>query len=195
MFRSIRFALIIPLVFLTMLVNVPVASAVTDAPSNSSLSEEMLDTYCKMHGNRGVVLLPGRTAYDWKCETPDRKLIGINMDAVCSENNKRKPNIIAWMDEQIYHNALYAWSCVQYKHGGLRGHLDMNAACKKFGNQGAFLSGQGRHSVDDWMCRDGSFVSDIRLQVACDKVFDGTRVDYVVPRFNYWDPYSITCWR
>lgn len=193
MFRSARFALIISSVFLSMMLNVPVASAVTDAPRHASLSEEMLDTYCKVHGNRGVVLLPGRTAYDWKCETAERKLIGINMDAVCSENNKNEQKIIAWMDEQLYHTALHAWGCVQYKHG-LQGRLDMNTACQKFGSKGAFLSGHGRHSVDDWMCRDGSHVSDIRLQLACDKVFNGTRANYAVPRFNYWDPYSITCW-
>jgi hypothetical protein len=61
MLRLLRFALIVPLFFLALLVHIPGAVAVTDV---SPVTEEMMDGYCKVHGNRGVVLLPGGTAYD-----------------------------------------------------------------------------------------------------------------------------------
>lgn len=117
------------------------------------------------------------------------------MDAVCLENNKRVVSIIAWMDEDLYTNAADAWSCVQYLRGNLC-RLDMNAACKQLGNDWiAVLQGSGRHTVDDWRCQSGNYIGDVILQKVCGRAHDGTWTDFVVPRFNYCDPYSITCWR
>lgn len=185
---------LIPFILLTMFMTAPIASAANDPPLASSVSEQMLRDYCHVHGYRDVKLAEN-TAYGWKCEKPDGQLVGIYMAAVCAENNKPTPNVIAWFDEGYYFNPLYAWGCVQLQHG-YQGHLDMNDVCKKFGyRDGAFLGGTGRHSVDDWMCRDGNYVSDIRLSAACTEMYGGTWADYQVPVFNYWDPYSIDCWR
>jgi hypothetical protein len=187
-------ALIVPIIFVTLFMAMPTASAASQV---SNPNEETLRTYCKAHyGAQADVKLVEPNAYGWLCQKPNKTLVGINMHAVCAESNAPTPRVIDWFDERSFANWAHAWGCVQLSHVTKGLPLDMNQACKKFGNKdGAVLRGVGRQTVADWMCKDGKGESEIRLRPACEIMYGrGTWEDFVVPRFNYWDPYSITCW-
>ncbi|WP_454698263.1 hypothetical protein [Arthrobacter humicola] len=188
-------ALIVSITLATFFVAMPTASA---ARQVASPNEETLRAYCKAHyGVTANVKLVEPTAYGWACEKPDKTLVGIDMHAVCAESNHPTPDVIDWFDEGAYANWAHAWGCVQLLHTTKQGiRLDLNEACRKFGNKdGAVLRGVGRQTVADWMCKDGDRESGIQLRPACEIMYGrGNWEDLVFPRFNYWDPYSITCW-
>jgi hypothetical protein len=191
-YRALRIALIIPFILLPLFVHVPAAFAANNPPV-SSVGEVNFDTYCKSHGYKGVKLVEN-TAYGWRCEKSDGKLAVFSVTAVCREANKDTPDVLDWFSEDNYFNAYYAWGCAQLQHG-YQGRLDMDAFCKMSGSQEAILQGTGRHSVDDWACKNGDYVGDVVLSAACGIMYGASWSDYQVPRFNYWDPYSVTCWR
>jgi len=187
-------ALIVPIILVTFFMAMPTASA---AHQISNPTEQTLRTYCKAHYGAGADVKPvDPTAYGWLCQKPDTTLVGISMHAVCAESNAPTPGVIDWFDELSFGNGAHAWGCVQLLHLTEGLPLNVTEACKKFGyTDGAVLRGVGRQTVADWKCKAGNRETYIHLWVLCGVVYGrGSSVDFPVPRFNYWDPYSITCW-
>lgn len=187
-------AAIASLVLTTLFISVPSASAAVDVRNPG---EGDLRAYCiSLYGSGANVKLIEPTAYGWRCEKKNGALLHINMHTVCVRINKPTPNVIDYFYEWTYYKPDIAWGCVQLQHG-YQGRLSVDKVCKSGGNPHAYayLAGTGRHSVADWMCKDGNLDIKPYLAVGCGIIYGGSWEDRQIPRFNYWDPWSTTCWR
>ena len=176
------------------------SSAAIRPPLKEFLHLDDFDSYCKAHGYVGARLVEN-TAYGYKCMTKAGAQIATNTSAVCSENNKPTEHVIAWMPEDYYVNPEFAWRCVQLLYPsrvaghpfGYQGALDLDKFCRDIGlTDGAVLRGK---TVEDWSCRSGDYVTRIYMERACNEVYGGNWDNYSVPIFNYWDAYSVRCWK
>lgn len=177
--------------------SVSVARAAIDPPVNYYVSDEMVDGYCKVHGHRQMVVV-AKNAYGYRCETASGAHIGVNMDAVCTENNKPASPIVAWFNErEFFSGPAYVWMCAHLQHGTKSlGGLNLEQFCVYF-NLGDYVVLAGE-TVADWQCRwrdHPELDNDIDLDSACQHFYSPGSNDYAIPRFNFWDPYSVRCYR